>query len=124
MPILYSSKNNKINYMLENIQNITKEDAKFIIDVQTKYEFYPKQVVEMVRIVRLYVDPNQQNCATCGSSIRTAKDKIIVLYKKNKDLIDTLAVSDTIVVDGQTPDQTIDNQQSVEHKKVKRNKNK
>lgn len=83
MPLIY--KNNKPN--MKQINEMTQEEAQFVISAQPLYSFTTEQAKQMVQVVRDYYDPNQQGCATCGSGLRTAKDSIVKLYKENELLI-------------------------------------
>lgn len=87
MPIIY--KNNKPN--MKQINEMTQEEAQFVISAQPLYSFTTEQAKQMTQIVRDYYDPNQQGCATCGSGLRTAKDSIVKLYKENTLFIDNKA---------------------------------
>ena len=84
---------------MKNINELTQEEAKFIIVIQNKYEFFQNEATIMVGIVKNYIDANQQNCATCGSSLRVAKDKMIRLYQSNTQLINDKANGVQPIVD-------------------------
>ncbi len=89
MPIVWSNKKKEND--MKNINELTQDEAKFIIVIQNKYEFMQSEAAMMVSIVKNYIDPNQQNCATCGSSLRVAKDKMIKFYQANTQLINDKA---------------------------------
>jgi len=89
MPIIWSNKKKENN--MKNINELTEDEAKFIIVIQNKYEFMQSEATIMVGIVKNYIDANQQNCATCGSSLRVAKDKMIKFYQANTQLINSRA---------------------------------
>ena len=89
MPIIWSNKKKENN--MKNINELTQDEAKFIILIQSKYEFMQSEAAMMVSIVKNYIDENQQNCATCGSSLRVAKDKMIKFYQSNTQLINDKA---------------------------------
>lgn len=87
MPLIY--KNNKPN--MKQINEMTQEEAQFVISAQPLYSFTTEQAKQMVQVVRDYYDPNQQGCATCGSGLRTAKDSIVKLYKENELTINQIS---------------------------------
>ena len=72
---------------MKPIEEMTQEEAQFVISAQPLYSFTTEQARQMVQIVRDYYDQNQQGCTTCGSGLRTAKNSIIKLYKENELLI-------------------------------------
>ena len=90
MPILWN-KNIKTTQIMKNIEQLTQEEALLIITFQPMYSFSTLQANQLVEIVKHYIDANQQNCATCGSSLRQAKDKVINFYVNNKEVIDKIA---------------------------------
>lgn len=91
MPILYSTKHTNTMINVDLRVNMSQADAIDIIMYQPQYSFTQEQAARLVFLVKRYIDPNQQSCAACGSSLRTAKDKIIKLYAAQKALIDEIA---------------------------------
>lgn len=75
---------------MKDINEMTLEEAQFVFEVQPLYSFTEIQAKEMSRIVRLYYDPNQPTCSSCGGGLRAAKDNIIKLYKENDILINQI----------------------------------
>lgn len=90
MPILYSNNKNMKDNM-KKINEITKQDALDIIFFQPLYSMTSLQAARMIEIVKNFYDPLQASCSSCGSSMRSAKDKIILLYKENKETIDLIS---------------------------------
>lgn len=87
MPLLY--KNNKPN--MKSVTELDQSEAIFIIATQPMYSFTQEQANRMVQIVKDYYNPNQSDCASCGSGMRTAKDSIIKLYQENTELINSIS---------------------------------
>ncbi len=87
MPIRYK----KIRKTMEDVNKITQEEAKFIISVQPRYDFFQEEINKMLSIVKTYYDDNISGCMSCGSGIRAVKNGIINLYKQNKELIDNIS---------------------------------
>lgn len=88
MPFLY--KKNKKN--MKQINEMSKEEALDFIKFKPMYQFTENDAKRIVSLVRDYIDPNQPNCATCGSGLRPAKDKLINFYNANES--DIIAISD------------------------------
>ena len=84
MPLLYKKNNNPMKL----IQDMTKEEAIFVINIQPRYSFFTEEAKSMINIVIDYYDSTQSQCNTCGSGLRQAKDSIIKLYAENKEVID------------------------------------
>lgn len=97
MPILY--KNTQNNIIMKQLTEMTQEEALLIISYQPMYSFTLKQAAELVNLVKLYIDPLQQSCAACGSSLRESKNKIINFYNINKLTIDNVATNTIIIKD-------------------------
>lgn len=96
MPIKYK----KIRKPMEDVNKITQEEAKFIILIQPKYDFFPSEINTMLDIVKRYYDDTISGCMSCGSGIRPVKDGVIKLYRENKELIDN--ISNGIIIDNTT----------------------
>lgn len=106
MPILYSTKTNNTMINVDLKVNMSQADALDVIMYQPQYSFTQEQAARLVFLVKRYIDPNQQSCAACGSSLRTAKDKIIKLYAAQKTIIDEIAAGIQAPVVAEQPVET------------------
>ena len=84
---------------MKQLQEMTQAEASAIIDYQPMYGFSTQQAAHLVTLVKMFIDPMQQSCAACGSSLRIAKDKIIKYYRENKTAIDAIADGTYVVLE-------------------------
>lgn len=93
MPILYQQ--NK-QTMIKQINEMSQQEAKdylFILNLPVMNGYTTEQAAIMVRLVKTFIDPNQRDCAHCGTTggLRQAKDKFILFYRANGSAINAIA---------------------------------
>lgn len=92
MPILYK----KINKNMRTIFEMTQKEASDYIRVMNLpvMSGYTKEESNtLVNLVKEFINPDQRNCAQCGTTgdLRQAKDKFIIYYKANLESIQKLS---------------------------------
>lgn len=80
MPIIFKKQMTPIN-------EITEAEFNQFIHHHRKHEYTQAEAVELLNLVRKYINKNQASCLSCGNTLREAKTAANEFYLANKDKI-------------------------------------
>lgn len=97
MPILYK----KIKQNMRTIYEMTQKEASDYIRVMNlpvMSGYNKEESNTLVTLVKEFINPDQRNCAYCGTTgdLRQAKDKFIIFYKENLENIQKISNGESV----------------------------
>ena len=69
------------------ITEITPDVFNQFIHHHRKFEYNQAEAMELINLVRKYINKNQATCLSCGNTLREAKTAANEFYLANKDKI-------------------------------------
>lgn len=72
---------------MTNINEITEDEFNAFIMHHKKHEYNQAEAMDLLNLVRKYINDRQANCFSCGNALRDAKTAANEFYMANKDKI-------------------------------------
>lgn len=72
---------------MKTIKDITKEEFAAMARHRHLLEYNINDQVELINLVRLFINKHQPDCLTCHGSLRQAKNDLNAFYENNKGAI-------------------------------------
>jgi hypothetical protein len=80
MPIIPIKQN-----IMKTLEEITREEFNQMEKHHKQYMYTEAEAMEVVNLVRFYINSRQPSCMSCSNSLREAKTMLNEFYLANKD---------------------------------------
>jgi len=80
----------KTKIQMTNINEITQAEFDAFVYHKTKIEYNQAEAMDLLNLVRKYINPRQASCFSCGNALRDAKTVANEFYMANKEKIQSI----------------------------------
>jgi len=78
---------------MKKLEEITREDLEKFKYHKTKIEYTQPEGMDLVNLVRTYINDRQASCFSCGNALREAKTAANEFYMANKDQMEAIVLA-------------------------------